>query len=139
MSEQHSEWVADIYHKGKRLRFRGCGPGAESPKFSMHPQHDGHALATIVDASLHGRLVSYGSAPPPSTECSADDPEATPLPDMRLPIRTYNVLYALGCRTAGDVAKLSAEELLARPNFGQVSLMDLRKTMAELGLRLRRE
>lgn len=65
MSEQNDEWVADIYHKGKRLRFRGCGPGDETPHFSLTPVRHEHSYSTIATAHLHGRLVDYIDAPPP--------------------------------------------------------------------------
>ncbi|MEQ1891063.1 MAG: hypothetical protein ABL998_00855 [Planctomycetota bacterium] len=62
--DPYSEWVADIYHNGKRLRFRGCGPGEESLNFSLTPVRHEHGYSTLVDAHLHGRCVEYVDAPP---------------------------------------------------------------------------
>ena len=62
-----------------------------------------------------------------------------PIMDLQLSIRARRTVEALGCLTAGDVTKHSAEELLGMPNFGQTSLQELRSVLAELGLKLKGE
>jgi hypothetical protein len=62
--DQRSEWVADIYHKGKRLRFRGDG---DQMRFSVSggPLRYGALPPTDVSAWFDGELVDYIDAPPP--------------------------------------------------------------------------
>ena len=62
-----------------------------------------------------------------------------PIMELQLSIRARRTVEALGCLTAGDCTKHSAEELLGMPNFGQTSLQELRSTLAELGLKLKGE
>ncbi len=62
-----------------------------------------------------------------------------PIMELQLSIRARRTVEALGCLTAGDVTKHSAEELLGMPNFGQTSLQELRSTLADLNLKLKGE
>ena len=52
-------------------------------------------------------------------------------------IRSYNVLKNDGVRTLGDLTERTAAELLRSPNFGKVSLAEIRQFLAEYGLKLK--
>jgi DNA-directed RNA polymerase alpha subunit len=45
-------------------------------------------------------------------------------------------LLNAGCKTIGDVANRTAEELLNTRHFGKVSLLDVEIALAVIGLRL---
>ena len=62
-----------------------------------------------------------------------------PVMELQLSIRARRTVEALGCLTAGDVTKHSAEELLGMPNFGQTSLQELRSTLNDINLKLKGE
>ncbi|MCZ6597561.1 MAG: tetratricopeptide repeat protein [Planctomycetota bacterium] len=62
-----------------------------------------------------------------------------PIMELLLSIRARRTVEALGCLTAGEVTKHSAEELLGMPNFGQTSLQELRQALAILSLKLKGE
>jgi DNA-directed RNA polymerase subunit alpha len=52
-------------------------------------------------------------------------------------IRSYNTLKNDGIRTIGDLIEKTAAELLRAPNFGKVSLAEIRQFLAEYGLKLK--
>jgi DNA-directed RNA polymerase subunit alpha len=59
-----------------------------------------------------------------------------PISDLDLSIRARRTVELLGCLTLGDVVQHSEEELLGMPNFGVTSLTELKRKLAELGLKL---
>ena len=54
-------------------------------------------------------------------------------------LRTANLLRLRSARTAGDVATMSAMELIAGKGFGQVCLAEVRAALAWMGMALRGE
>ena len=62
---------------------------------------------------------------------------ATPMSEVVLNVRSRHCIEQLGLVTVGELVQKSEEELLACPNFGQVSLNELRERLTELGLKLR--
>ncbi|MBK8180634.1 MAG: tetratricopeptide repeat protein [Planctomycetes bacterium] len=59
-----------------------------------------------------------------------------PIGDLDLSIRARRTVESLSCLTLGDVVQHSEEELLGMPNFGVTSLTELKRKLAELGLKL---
>jgi DNA-directed RNA polymerase subunit alpha len=59
-----------------------------------------------------------------------------PISDLDLSIRARRTVEALGCLTVGDAVQHSEEELLGMPNFGVTSLTELKRKLAEMGLKL---
>ena len=59
-----------------------------------------------------------------------------PLADLDLSIRARRTVENLGCLSIGDVMAHSEEELLSMPNFGVTSLQELKRKLADLGLKL---
>jgi DNA-directed RNA polymerase subunit alpha len=84
----------------------------------------------VASIEAHARRSSTGDQ---------SDVMNRPIMDLQLSIRARRTVEALGCLTAGDVTKHSAEELLGMPNFGQTSLQELRSVLNELGLKLKGE
>ena len=60
-----------------------------------------------------------------------------PIGELKLSIRARRTVENLGCLTIGDVTQHSEEELLAMPNFGVTSLMELKNKLAEFGLKIK--
>ena len=60
-----------------------------------------------------------------------------PLADLELSIRARRTVENLGCLTLGDVLVHTEDELLGMPNFGQTSLQELKRKLAEIGLSLK--
>jgi hypothetical protein len=60
----------------------------------------------------------------------------TPLKDMRLRTHTYFCLLNSGYATAGDVASLSEQQILAIKGAGRVTLREIKTSLRRLGLKL---
>ncbi len=60
-----------------------------------------------------------------------------PISELKLSIRARRTVENLGCLTLGDVTQHSEEELLAMPNFGVTSLMELKNKLTDFGLKLK--
>jgi DNA-directed RNA polymerase subunit alpha len=56
--------------------------------------------------------------------------------DLELSIRGTNLARRVGARTAGELARFTAEELLSAKGFGETSLREIRDALARRGLRL---
>lgn len=56
------------------------------------------------------------------------------LADMEISNRARNTLERSGCKTAADVARMSERELLRLPNFGRISLREVKEVLGLMGL-----
>jgi DNA-directed RNA polymerase alpha subunit len=61
----------------------------------------------------------------------------TTIDEMELPIRCYNTLKMAGIHTLGELIEKTAAELLRAPNFGKVSLADIREMLTWYKLKLK--
>jgi DNA-directed RNA polymerase alpha subunit len=62
---------------------------------------------------------------------------ATPVRELRFSVRVRKCLQKLRIETVADLIKYSGDELLQTHNFGNFSLWQVRKRLAEHGLKLR--
>ncbi len=62
---------------------------------------------------------------------------ARPVSELELSVRSRKCLQRLGISTLGELAARSEGELLAIKNFGQTSLNEIKRRLAEMGLSLR--
>ena len=60
----------------------------------------------------------------------------TPVTDFELSVRARNCLKKMQIRTLGDLLKVSEAELLSYKNFGETSLVEIKKMLTQKGLRL---
>ncbi len=60
----------------------------------------------------------------------------TPVTDFELSVRARTCLKKMNIRTLGDLLRITEAELLAYKNFGESSLVEIRKMLAAKGLRL---
>ena len=56
-------------------------------------------------------------------------PDDTPIREVRFPTRIKDALFAAGLKTVGEVRETSDEALLSLPDFGKVSVANLRETL----------
>jgi DNA-directed RNA polymerase subunit alpha len=62
---------------------------------------------------------------------------AMPISDLDLSIRSAKAVATLAVQTVGDLAKVSASDLLKLKNFGSTSLSEIQAKLGKLGLSLR--
>jgi DNA-directed RNA polymerase subunit alpha len=60
----------------------------------------------------------------------------TPVSDFELSVRTRNALRKMNIRTLGDLLKVTEPELRSYKNFGDASLEEIKRMLAQKGLRL---
>jgi DNA-directed RNA polymerase subunit alpha len=56
--------------------------------------------------------------------------------ELELTVRSYNCLKNANIRTLGELARKTESELLKSKTFGRKSLNEIKKVLAEFGLRL---
>ena len=93
-----------------------------------------------------GQMREDGAAKPPARPDAEPAPAvgnegllATPVSQIEFSVRARKALERLGINSLGDLAAKSEPELLACRNFGQTSLNEIRRRLAEYGLRLRED
>lgn len=59
--------------------------------------------------------------------------------ELQLTVRAYNALLNDNIRTIGELIKVTGRELMRIPNFGKLSLEDVKYCLAEHGLKLKKE
>ena len=76
-----------------------------------------------------------------AAEGGATDPEllGQPVSSLELSGRAARALERLGVKTIGELVGYTEKELLSLPNFGQVSLQEVRSRLAQLGLSFKSE
>ncbi|MEN0021427.1 MAG: DNA-directed RNA polymerase subunit alpha C-terminal domain-containing protein, partial [Planctomycetota bacterium] len=60
----------------------------------------------------------------------------TPVTDFELSVRARTCLKKMNIRTLGDLLKITEAELMSYKNFGESSLVEIRKMLAAKGLKL---
>jgi len=60
-----------------------------------------------------------------------------PIAELELSVRSSNALKNEGIRTLGELIEKSGPELFRMPNFGRVSLAEIRQILAQYGLKLK--
>jgi DNA-directed RNA polymerase subunit alpha len=60
----------------------------------------------------------------------------TPVTDFELSVRARTCLKKMNIRTLGDLLRITEAELLAYKNFGESSLVEIKKMLSAKGLRL---
>ncbi|MCB9867732.1 MAG: tetratricopeptide repeat protein [Phycisphaerales bacterium] len=83
---------------------------------------------------------SVGAPPPPAVAgIAAGDPNILnrSVAELELSVRSRKCLQRLGISTLGELIQRSEAELMAIKNFGQTSLVEIKRRLGELGLGLR--
>ena len=58
-----------------------------------------------------------------------------PIDILNLSVRSYNCLYIYGCRTVGDCAKLTREQIMRIKRIGRKSLIEIANALCLIGIR----
>ena len=61
----------------------------------------------------------------------------TPIDELEISVRSFGVLQALGVKSLADLARLSAEDVLAAPHATKLVLAELNEILTEVGLKFR--
>jgi DNA-directed RNA polymerase subunit alpha len=70
-------------------------------------------------------------------ELDTSDPLNRSVNDLKLSIRARRAVENMGCMSLGEIVSHTEEELLAMPNFGVTSLIELRDKLNEYNLKLK--
>ena len=73
----------------------------------------------------------------PASEAELEDKLAKPLSELELSVRSRRCMEEFGLTTFGDLTEKTDEELLASPNFGQVSLSEVKQKLSAHDLKLK--
>ena len=92
--------------------------------------------STFASLDWHRRKTGPPRVQPVNTGENAETLNK-PISELKLSIRARRTVENLGCLTLGDVTQHGEDELLAMPNFGVTSLMELKNKLAEFGLKLK--
>lgn len=91
------------------------------------------ALASpVLETALGQRSAIYLEAAPPVTRKNL----VFPLKKLPLSVRAQNIAVRLEARYLGEIAQLSAREILALSNAGKRTLQEFKELLAEHGLEL---
>jgi carbon monoxide dehydrogenase subunit G len=97
-------------------------------------------FAANLAATLGGQNGAAGPAAPEAAGAEAGTgpagAAATPVDDLKLPARATSSLRRENLATAGQLAAKTEEELLAIEGIGPASVVDIKASLAELGLEL---
>ena len=74
---------------------------------------------------------------PMGAQVDSGDVRLKPISELGLSIRARRAVENVGCLSVGDIADHSEQELLARPNFGVTSLLELKTKLGENGVKLK--
>jgi DNA-directed RNA polymerase subunit alpha len=83
-------------------------------------------------------VASIEAAARPRAGTETSEVLNTPVSKLDLSIRVRRAVENLACLTLGDILAHSEEELLSMPNFGQTSLIELKRKIGEFGLSLKK-
>ncbi len=70
-------------------------------------------------------------------ELDTSEPTNRSINDLKLSIRARRAVENMGCMTLGEIIAHTEEELLAMPNFGVTSLIELRDKLSDYNLKLK--
>ncbi len=102
----------------------------------------GDASVTELRALLESKGLHFGMGRAAPEPAALDVPEASgvmtkPVGEMDLSVRSLKCVKSLGCETLGDLVQKTERELLDCPNFGQTSLNEIKRKLAQYNLVLK--
>jgi len=91
----------------------------------------------IGQALEQGQQYNFGYTPEPALTEAEQAVLNKPIADLNLSLRARKCMNKLGITTVGELIQKTANELLEVKNFGVTSLEEVRKKLAQLGVKLR--
>lgn len=102
-------------------------------------------IKAILDSKgLHlGMALEERQFAPQEMEFEQDETEeegmlTKPIDDLQLSVRAKNCLSSLNLRTIGDLVRKTEAELMGCKNFGVTSLTEIKDSLTQLGLSMRK-
>lgn len=95
-----------------------------------------NALARLYYADAHDSLDMYYDESLELKEDQLRKVLRTPITDFELSVRARNCLASMNIRTLGDLVSHSELELMGFKNFGETSLNEIKRLLANRGLKL---
>ena len=102
----------------------------------------GDASVTELRALLESKGLHFGMGRVAPEPAALEAPEQTgalakPVGELDLSIRSLKCVTSLGCETLGDLIGKTEKELLDCPNFGQTSLNEIKRKLAQYNVTLK--
>lgn len=100
-----------------------------------HPPAVGHHPG-LPETESDGWCVEWKAKDVPRTPLSATNVLSLPIDNLDLTARSTNCLLSVGISTVGELCQQKERELMEIKSFGYACLIDVRKKLRKLGLRL---
>ena len=99
----------------------------------------GLVLGQLAHEKRQSPIASAAAMAAAAAPLKPINPEVTtkPVASLQLSVRSRKCLQSLGISTLADLANRTEAELMSARNFGQTSLDEIKKCLAEYGLSLR--
>ena len=91
------------------LRLAGCGENESAEAIRRLPEKEAPEMSEL--------------------ETTPQLPDNTPIREVQFPTRIKNALFAAGLKTVGEAREMSDTALLSLPDFGKISVAQLRETL----------
>jgi DNA-directed RNA polymerase subunit alpha len=98
--------------------------------------HPNHQRAILFNKDIESSKTMFYDEEQEKRTTQKNQILETPISDFELSVRSRNCLKKMNLRTIGDLLKITEPELLSYKNFGETSLMEIKKILDSKGLRL---
>jgi len=98
--------------------------------------HPNHQRAILFKKDIQSSKTMFYDEEQEKRKTQKNQILETPISDFELSVRSRNCLKKMNLKTIGDLLKITEPELLSYKNFGETSLMEIKKILDLKGLRL---
>ncbi|MHC4293579.1 MAG: tetratricopeptide repeat protein [Planctomycetota bacterium] len=98
--------------------------------------HPNHQRAILFNKDIESSKTMFYDEEQEKRATQKNQILETPISDFELSVRSRNCLKKMNLRTIGDLLRITEPELLSYKNFGETSLMEIKKILDSKGLRL---
>lgn len=120
-----------VYYEDRNLFEQACGCYA-----AVLRRDPSNPRARLYYADAHDSLDMYYDESMELKEDQLRKVLRTPISDFELSVRARNCLHNMNIRTLGELVSHSEQELMGFKNFGETSLNEIKRLLANRGLRL---
>ncbi|MHC4131401.1 MAG: tetratricopeptide repeat protein [Planctomycetota bacterium] len=98
--------------------------------------HPNHQRAILFNKDIESSKTMFYDEEQEKRTTQKNQILETPISDFELSVRSRNCLKKMNLRTIGDLLRITEPELLSYKNFGETSLLEIKKILDSKGLRL---
>jgi DNA-directed RNA polymerase subunit alpha len=98
--------------------------------------HPNHRRAILFKKDIESSKTMFYDEEQEKRKTQKNQVLETPISDFELSVRSRNCLKKMNLRTIGDLLRITEPELLSYKNFGETSLLEIKKILDSKGLRL---